>query len=45
MNILQYEPPMIPIQRAPEQWTEMLIEKGILYVDETGIHVKENRPS
>lgn len=45
MNIPQYEPPMIPIPRASEETVTALIEKGILYVDENGIHVKENRPS
>lgn len=33
--------PIIPIQRASEKTIETLINIGILYTDENGIHVKE----
>lgn len=33
--------PMIPIQRANESTIKALIDAGILYVDDTGIHVTE----
>lgn len=36
-----YKPPMIPIPRASEELIKALIESGILYVDDTGIHVTE----
>ena len=36
-----YKPPMIPIPRASEELINLLIASGILYVDETGIHVTE----
>lgn len=35
--------PIIPIERASEPVIEYLIDLGILYTDEDGIHVKEER--
>ena len=32
---------MIPVERANEETIKALLDAGILYVDETGIHVKE----
>ena len=32
---------MIPVKRADERTINILIEVGILYVDNTGIHVTE----
>lgn len=32
---------MIPVERASEETIKALMDAGILYVDETGIHVKE----
>ena len=36
--------PIIPIERAGEETVTALIESGILYVDDQGLHVTENRP-
>ena len=35
------KPSAIPIPRASEELIQALIAQGILYVDETGIHVTE----
>lgn len=32
---------MIPAERASEETVKALMDAGILYADETGIHVKE----
>lgn len=34
--------PIINIPRASEELIKSLINAGILFVDETGVHVKEN---
>lgn len=34
--------PLIPIERASESTITMLIDMGILYTDENGIHVAEH---
>ena len=34
--------PIINIPRASEELIKSLISAGILFVDETGVHVKEN---
>lgn len=33
--------PIIPIKRASEKLVSLLIDMGILYTDDNGIHVKE----
>lgn len=35
--------PIIPIERANEALIEHLLDLGILYTDETGIHVKDEK--
>ena len=32
---------MIPVERASEETVKALLEAGILYVDQTGMHVTE----
>lgn len=39
------ETPIIPIERASEETVNALIELGYLYVDDNGIHAKENNPA
>lgn len=37
------KPPIIPIDRASEPLIEYLMDLGILYTDETGIHAKDEK--
>lgn len=41
-RITKMKNPIISIPRASEELIKSLISAGILFVDETGVHVKEN---
>ena len=40
-----WKTPIIEIPKADEKTINLLIELGYLYVDESGIHAKENIPA